>query len=267
MKELLTSLLLGLVQGVTEFLPVSSSGHLALLETFAGITSNLLLLNVLLHAGTLGAICIYYRRSLGDILSTLRLLPARRAEKEERIPGSWTLIVNIAVCDAATAAVAFLLYKPTEALQSRPGVIGVFLALTGILLVLTRFLHARSRPLSWKDALVIGFFQGIAVLPGISRSGATLFAALIFTSDGKEAVRFSFLAAVPVLLGAALLETAKGWSTLHGSPLLFLPGMLLALVTGWISLGLLEKIAMRRTLGWFALYLVPAGLALAFAAR
>ena len=266
MHEFLISMLLGLVQGVTEFLPVSSSGHLAVLETFASITSDMLLLNVLLHAGTLGAICVYYRASLGDIVSLLPLLPLKEGRKEDRAARGRTLIINIAACDAATAAVAFLLYKPTEAFQSQPSVIGVFLVLTAILLILTRFLRARSRPLDWKDALIIGLFQGVAVLPGISRSGATLFAALIFTSDRKEAVRFSFLAAIPVLFGAALLETVKGADALRGNLLLYVPGMLLAFIAGWVSLALLESITARRHLHWFAAYLIPVGLALAIAA-
>jgi len=267
MSELLTSLLLGLVQGVSEFLPVSSSGHLAILETFAGIKSDIILLNVLLHAGTLAAIVVYYRRSF--VRMAAAVLDWVRKPAAERDPGSAEsarLVLTILLADAVTAAVAFPLYGPTETLSGRPAVIGWLLVVTAALLLLTRFIGARGSTIGWKAAVVIGLMQGLAVLPGISRSGATIFAALLFTTDRKEAVRFSFLAAVPVLLGAALVEGLGGMDRIAGNALLYIPGTAVAFLAGLGSLRLLERVTAGRSLHWFALYLIPAGLALAFMA-
>lgn len=263
---MLTSLLLGLVQGVTEFLPVSSSGHLAILETFAGIKSDIILLNVLLHAGTLAAIVVYYRRSIGRMATSLLDRVRKRGVGDPDAADSTRLAIHILLADAVTAAVAVALYGPTESLSGRPGVIGWLLVVTAVLLVLTRFVKARGARIDWKAAVVIGLMQGLAVLPGISRSGATIFAALLFTTDRKEAVRFSFLAAAPVLLGAALVEGLGGLDRVAGNALLYLPGTAVAFLAGLGSLGLLERVAAGRSLHWFALYLIPAGLALAFMA-
>lgn len=262
MSDLLTSTLLGAVQGVTEFLPVSSSGHLAILETLGGIKSDIILLNVLLHAGTLAAIVVYYRRTLGRLAASVADLVGRRRTDAD----SSRLMLNIIVADAVTAAVAVPLYGPTEALSGRVSVIGWLLVVTALLLIATRFVRARGDRIDWKAAAVIGLLQGVAVLPGISRSGATIFAALLFTRDRKEAVRFSFLAAVPVLSGAALVEGLGGMDEIGTHALLYLPGTAVAFLAGLGSLFLLERVTAGRSLHWFALYLIPAGLALAFAA-
>ncbi|MFH1436916.1 MAG: undecaprenyl-diphosphate phosphatase [Pseudomonadota bacterium] len=267
MTELLHSMFLGFVQGATEFLPVSSSGHLALLELFFGVESDIILLNVLLHAGTLAAICLYYRKSLLGIARTgLGLLrpgspDSAGAGREDR-----ALIVNILAADFVTGCVALLLYGPVETISTQGRTIGALLVITAVLLAMTPMLHASRGRLTWKHALLIGFFQGIAVLPGISRSGATIFAALLFLSDRKEAVRFSFLIAVPVLFGALVLEAVKEFDEIAGNLLLYIPGAAVAFVSGWIFLCAIEKITVGRRLHWFAFYLVPVGLALAFIA-
>ena len=246
---------------------MSSSGHLALLELFFGVESNILLLNVLLHAGTLAAICIYYRKSLLGITRTvLGLLrpesPGRAgAGREDR-----ALIINILAADFVTGCVALLFYEPVKAISTQGSTIGWLLVITAVLLVMTPMLHASHGKLTWKHALLIGFLQGIAVLPGISRSGATIFAALLFLSDRKEAVRFSFLIAIPVLSGALVLETVKGFDEIAGSLMLYIPGAVVAFISGWIFLRAIEKITVGRYLHWFALYLIPVGLALAFIA-
>lgn len=264
-SELVQSLLLGLVQGVTEFLPISSSGHLALFEILTDMKTDVILLSVLLHAGTLGAICFYYRGSLARIFSScIRLLKHRSINDHEEERANITLAAKIILADIITILLAIVLYKPTESISSETKTIGVFLVITAILLILTRFIFTKEKPLTWRAAAIIGFFQGIAVLPGISRSGATIFAALLFTSNRKEAVRFSFLIAIPVLLGAAVFETAGGISEITGNLLLYLPGTIIAFITGWFCLKLLEKITVGRHLHWFALYLIPSGLALAF---
>jgi undecaprenyl-diphosphatase len=265
-SELFTSLLLGAVQGVTEFLPVSSSGHLAILQVLAGIRSDVLLLNVLLHAGTLVAICVYYRRPIAGMLKAGAAMLGGRSPVSEQERRDAALIVPILCADAVTVIVALALYGPTEALSRRPDVIGWFLVVTAGLLVLTRFSGARRGRIGWDSALAIGIFQGIAVLPGISRSGATLFAALLFTADREEAVRFSLLAAIPVLAGAAAVDTVRGWHEIAGHLQLYLPGSVVAFLVGLASIWILERITVGRRLHWFALYLVPAGLALAFAA-
>lgn len=261
-KEILHSILLGAIQGFTEFLPVSSSGHLSLMEYFLHIKTNILLLNILLHLATMIAIIIYYRRQIYHILQELkRILPIGKSKTDGT--GKAKLFLKIALADCVTFTVAIFLLQTVEETSKNPYLIGIFFIITAIMLIMTGVASSGKREISFPMAIVIGLFQAIAALPGISRSGATIFAALLGTRNRKEAVEFSFLIAIPVIGGAAGLQLVKGFHQLKDSGmLLLLPGFVVAFLTGYVSIYMIEKMTVKGFLQWFAIYLVPVGIIL-----
>lgn len=257
--------LLGILQGLTEFLPVSSSGHLVLAQRLMELEPSLAV-NIGLHAGSLVAILFYYRREVANLLRAM--LPGAGDDPET---GEHRLLVrHLILATLATAPVALALRDPVEGLFAEPAA-GRFLALTfsltALLLVLTELRRrGDDRPgengqgaLTWRGALLIGLVQGIAVVPGISRSGATIAAALLLGLGAEKAARFSFLLALPVIGGAALLEVPALAGDMNVGHLLL--GMTAAAVSGLAALVLLVGLVRRRRFVWFAAYLAPLALA------
>jgi len=251
--NLIDVMFLSVLQGLTEFLPVSSSGHIVIASTLAEKAGHQLpdklALNVFLHLGTLGAIVVVYRRRLWRLLG-----PDVR------------VALRIAVAAIPAAFVGLLFKDQIEQVFEGPMLAGGMLLVTGALLVVSmRFPGGAitcDRLPYWK-ALLIGVFQAIAILPGISRSGATIVAALICGMDREEAAAFSFLMAVPVIAGAGLLEsldllqqpdTGNSWGLL----LLAAAG---ALVSGLAALLWLLGWVRRGRLHWFAWWVFPLGIA------
>lgn len=197
MRETLLLLILAVVQGLTEFLPVSSSGHLVIVaEIWSSLTGqalpNQLTLNVLLHAATLLAILVYYRRRVFDLLSKDR-----------------SVVASLVVGTIPAACAGLVLKSRFPTLLESSFVAGVMLLVTAALLLLARRLATGDRryvQLSWSAALLIGIFQAAALLPGISRSGATIFAGLAVGLRRDEAATFAFLLAIPAITGAMILE-------------------------------------------------------------
>lgn len=281
------AVLLGVVQGLTEFLPVSSSGHLVLVERFLeGFDrSNALLFNVTLHLGTLLSVIVYYRRDLAGMIR--RLLDPSGAsgagQTARRASGSLPpttpdrrFVGLIILAMIATALVGFPLRDFVAALfgdasgagppligdAQRLRLIGLALIVTGLLLAVSERMQIGKpgrKNLEWKDALLVGAAQGISVLPGISRSGTTIAAALFRGVDSVQAVRFSFLLSVPAIVGAELyaLLTRSGAhvASVAGSdlPAYFL-GTLAAFVVGILAIRIIVATAERGKLVYFALY-------------
>ena len=207
------AIILGIVQGLTEFLPVSSSGHLVLFQRLFGLHEPELLFDICVHVGTLAAVLIVFRKDIGDMLGTLIRLPAlsRNAggfaalmaqNKESR------LMVLIIAGSIPTALIGVVFAKMAAELFGTIWLVGLALLITGTFLWFTRNSGATGRPIKQMrsvDALMIGVVQGLAIIPGISRSGATISAALYLGLDRELAGRFSFLLAIPAILGALVL--------------------------------------------------------------
>ncbi|PKN47598.1 MAG: UDP-diphosphatase [Deltaproteobacteria bacterium HGW-Deltaproteobacteria-17] len=248
--------LLGLLQGLTEFLPVSSSGHLVLVERLMDVHPSLAV-NVGLHAGSLAAILFYYRV---DLVETIRaMLPGPGADPDrtaEHRQLAWHLILATLV----TVPMAILLRDPIEGWFAEPAAgrfLGLTFLVTAIVLVLSEWTAADRPPknLTWKGALLIGLVQGVAVFPGISRSGATIAAALILGLSSEKAARFSFLLAIPVIGGASLLELPDLFGQMNVWHLLL--GMAASILAGLAALSLLVGLIRARRFAWFAAYLTP----------
>jgi undecaprenyl-diphosphatase len=211
-----SSLLLAIIQGLTEFLPVSSSGHLAAAQlVWPSLAHPGLTLEVALHLGTTFAVLLYYRRLILDLLLPSKEEPAsleglsRRAWLTYLVLGSIpTAIIGLGAQDFIRGAFSDLRY------------IAICLAFTGVVLMATRWLRPAGQPLTASRAIAIGTAQGVGVMPGISRSGITISLALMLGIPQRQAVTFSFLLSVPAVLGAALLDARE---LFHGP---FPPGIL-----------------------------------------
>jgi Uncharacterized bacitracin resistance protein len=256
------SVLLGAIQGFAEFLPISSSGHLAIASYFLGQSAVPLLFDILLHLATLGSVCLVFRKRIATLCCVLWRAVIRRpldADADDR-----KVLVALVAATAMTGIIGFAIKDFAEALT--PFWISCCLVVTGIVL----FLSGRYQPKKvvavpgLVQGLIIGSAQGIGVLPGISRSGSTIAASLFSGVDRRAAGEFSFLLSIPAIIAAFILEL-KDADTLSGtvSAVPLIAGMLTAFAVGYLSLKFLLGLINRGKLGWFAFYLVPAGISLA----
>lgn len=255
----LDAALLGLVQGLTEFLPVSSSGHLVLTASLLGLEPNLLF-DVLVHLATLVATVIYYRADVGSVLSSVLAFP-RRGWSESWGDGAFRLAVFVVVASVPTAVMGLGLKDVIEEHLATPSFVALFLVVTGCLLAMTLIKRNTENPveLGIRIALILGVVQGCAILPGISRSGSTIAVALVLGLAGKEAARFSFLMALPAIAGATLLSLLKlGEANL--SVLVVATGLLTSGISGWLALKWFIPLVEKGRLHIFAPYVWLLGL-------
>jgi undecaprenyl-diphosphatase len=247
--------LLGLIQGLTEFLPVSSSGHLAVAQYFLpGFSQPGLLFDIVLHLGTLLAVLIYFRR---EIVFMLRALgPGNEGTSWRRL---WILLV-VGTLPAVVAAL--LLGDIIEKSFSSLSVIGVTWMVTGLLLLSTSWLTTNERAfedLTLRDALTVGLFQGAALLPGISRSGSTIVGALFRGLSHDAAARFSFLLSIPAIIGAAVYELPRVSLLEADAAVGYLVGFAVAFLVGYISIGVVLQLLAIRRFHLFGYYCLAAG--------
>jgi undecaprenyl-diphosphatase len=253
---LLQAIFLGLIQGLTEFLPVSSSGHLAITQHFLpGFDQPGLLFDVLLHLGTMLAVVLYFRRELGNLLTS----PFRRGDvaRQHR-----RLLVLLLAGSVPTAIIGLTFKDFFEGLFENIPLVALMLIVTGTLLFISEKFRRGSRrekELTLVDALVVGTVQGCAIIPGISRSGSTIAALLLRGVDGETAARFSFLLALPAVFGAALLSLRHWQNIAAGELPQYLAGTGVAFIAGMLSIHCLMAVIRRRRLFAFAVYCWLAG--------
>jgi undecaprenyl-diphosphatase len=266
--SLLSSFLLGLIQGVAEFLPISSSGHLAIAQNLLNIQAageENLFFTVLLHLGTLAAVFVAYWRDVVDMVleffraisdlvhhrSTVHTPPARR-------------LMLLVIVGTLPLFLVLPFQNLLESLTTNMVFIGCALLFTGVLLFFSdrvRRGHKTEKTATLRDTLLVGAAQAIATCPGISRSGTTICAGTFLGFDRKYAVRFSFLLSIPAVLGANLLDlvkVVKGQTEMPPLPAC-LVGVLTAAVVGYLCIRLIRMIADRGKFGWFAYYCWAAG--------
>ena len=244
-------LFLAVLQGLTEFLPISSSGHLviafALLGKLGRSVQAPISVNVALHLGTLAATVGYFRRQLWEVISR-----------------DWRTLLLVCWATVPAVVVGLPVRKWAEEILENPWVAGVGLLITGALLVLSRHFgkgERNFRDLTWREALVIGCFQALALLPGISRSGSTIVGGMVCGLSPGEAAVFAFVMAVPVMLGAGVLEAAE----LAGRPGDSLPlfelvlGAVTAGVVGWVAIAWLIQWVRKGRLMLFAYWVFALG--------
>ncbi|MGH7960205.1 MAG: undecaprenyl-diphosphate phosphatase [Candidatus Binatia bacterium] len=265
---LIPALLLGLLQGLTEFLPISSSGHLVLAQSvIPGFRQPGVLFDVVLHIGTLVAVCIYFWKDLWDMALSLFSSEQAKARDSRRL--LWLLFVG----SVPTVIMGLLFREQFEAMFDDVYGAGIWFIITGILLFITDRVVRQGRELSQMrsiDALVIGIAQGLSIIPALSRSGATIAAGVFLGLERGFLVRYSFLLSIPAVAGAFVLQLVAHWQEAVQSfqPLAYGVGTLAAALAGYWSIAILLQMTRSRRLSVFAYYCwVVGGLALFLAAR
>jgi undecaprenyl-diphosphatase len=260
----LQAVILGLVQGLAEFLPISSSGHLALLENFFGIKEdNMLFFTVLLHFGTLIAVFVVFWKDIWELLQelvlTIKDLIGRKGLRLNERPVRKLGVMIIVSC-IPTAIIGFIFGDLFESFYSKPIVIAIMLIITAFLLIAAETWGGGNRTvenLNYRNSIFIGIVQGLAIIPGISRSGSTLFASLLCKLDRDFAVKFVFLISIPTILGSLILELPDGIKAgLHGEPVgPVIVGVLVAFLSGLFAVKVMLKVVSNKKLKYFSYYL------------
>ena len=262
----LQAIILGIVQGVAEFLPISSSGHLCLLQHFFNMEEPDGLYNVLLHFATLIAVLIYYRHDILEmILEFFRFLGdlAKGEGTKAPVPPARRLILLIIVATLPLFLVLPIADK-VEAIGSNPIAVSCILLVTGVVLFVSDRIakgHKDAKNATLKDALLVGVAQGFATLPGLSRSGSTIAAGMALGFDRSFAVRFSFLMSLPAVAGATLLKVIDVATEGVNPELLpkYVVGMVISGVVGYFSIKLVNLLTNKGKFGAFAYYCWIAG--------
>ncbi|MFQ5437190.1 MAG: undecaprenyl-diphosphate phosphatase, partial [Anaerolineae bacterium] len=259
--SLFEAIILGIVQGATEFLPISSSGHLVLIPAWFGLTAPTLPVAAIMHEGTLLAVLIYFRRDVWQIVTAvLAGLRERRPLATPEAKLGWLIVFG----SIPAAAAGLLLESFFEELFAAPVYAASFLLVTAVILVVgERLLSGQksTEEMGWLDALIIGLFQMFAILPGISRSGSTITAGLWRGLNRETAARFSFLLGIPAILGAGLLavsDLAAG-GDLAGQVGILAAAFVAAAVTGYACIAFLLNWLRQHSLYLFAGYCVVFG--------
>lgn len=264
--SLLEAIFLGILQGATEFLPISSSGHLVIVPAVFNLPAPDLVFIGLVHLGTLLAVLIYFRQDIIDILGGwFNGLRTRQpmATTESRL--GWYILVGT----IPAAAAGFLLESFFEEIFGAPTIAAFFLLVTGTLLVIgERMLTGKKNvdTMNWTDAIVIGLFQMLALFPGLSRSGSTITGGLLRGLDRPTAARYSFLLGIPAIAGAGLLSVIDIFGAARDLPLTtYLAGFAAAAIAGYLCIAFLLSWVKGHSLYIFAAYCyIVGGLYLAF---
>ena len=256
--EGLNTLVLGVIQGATEFLPISSSAHLVVARTLLKVRSPGLLVEIVLHLGTLVSILIYFRRDLWRLAAgSFRAGGAGAGPRRE----VWYLVL----ATLPAVAVALALGDAVEGAFEEASFAGLMLLATTAILASTRWTHRKQGArLTWVSALLIGAAQALAILPGISRSGITIAAGLWVGLAGESAARFAFLMAVPAILGAGVLELVHLTGGTFPSVPGLLPGLLAAALVGYSVIAWVMNVLRKGQLHFFAGYTLLVGLMVIF---
>lgn len=265
--SIFNAIILGLIQGIAEFLPISSSGHLSILQNLFGLAvadDNHMFFDVLLHLGTLVSICLVYRDDLVGLFNDcVTMFTTKDAKLRDKSRLGTRQVLMIAI---STLPLVLVLpfYDLIEQLHSRTVFIGLVLILTGCMLYVSdQFLPGKKtgKNITVLDALIIGLCQCVATLPGLSRSATTITACLCCGIDREYAVKYSFLMSIPAVLGANIISFIKlfnagiDWSYVPA----YLMGTAVALLTGVLSIGALQLIAKKGAFGKFRYYCWGAG--------
>ena len=265
----LLSILMGIIQGVAEFLPISSSGHLALFQTFFGmenVEGKYMFFTVLLHFGTLISVCVVYWRDIVDMIREFFLGIAALAGKDTGAPPPPARrMVMLIIIGTLPLFVMVLLRDAVNALFSNSIMVSIALLCTGFILFFSdRLAKGRktARNATVVDALIVGCGQALAVIPGLSRSGTTISVGMMRGFDRSFAVRFSFLLSLPAILGANILEikdAVDAGINMEELPM-YIVGVVVAAVVGYFAIRLVKSLSDKGKFGRFAYYCWAVGL-------
>jgi undecaprenyl-diphosphatase len=258
MMSIIQSIILGIVQGLTEFLPVSSSGHLAIAQAiFKDFDQPGLLFDTLLHVATLLAVMVYFRKRIGKLFYAF--LGVFSSKHRAHYFEQKNLLYGLIIATIPTGIIGFLLKDRVETIFDKPIVVGYLLMVTSLMLFLADR-KIKGGPVTPLKALIVGIAQGLAVFPGISRSGTTIFAGVSAGISREDAAEFSFLVSIPAICGAIVLQ-AKNFAALDTSELkMYLLSMGVAFIFGLFAIGIMMEIVKRARMRFFAIYCLVLGI-------
>ncbi|MGL4209754.1 MAG: undecaprenyl-diphosphate phosphatase [Candidatus Adiutrix sp.] len=267
MPFLFVAMILGLIQGLGEFLPISSSGHLILAQAFFGLKEPELAFDLILHLGTLTAVFIFYRRTFISLFWEMRFLPGALINPKRLVAlyksrPDFRFGLLIVVGSIPTAMVGFAFKGLVTTYLSSVLPVALALLVTGFLLKFAsqeKLGAASGGHLTIFHALIIGFVQGVAIVPGFSRSGFTICTGLLLGLSRETAARFSFILSVPAIVGASLLEVRGGIDSQFSGPEFFI-GFGVAAATGYLALRFLTMLLQKDNFGVFAWWCWGVGL-------
>jgi undecaprenyl-diphosphatase len=259
----LSAALLGLIQGLTEFLPVSSSGHLVITQSLLGFKEPPILFDVMVHGGTLVAVLVFFRK---DILLIFQGIFTPSALKTDtpgaRNQGRWfAILVIIGTIPAVVVGAVFRDFL--ESLFASAATVGFMLWVTALVLFMADRRVRRTKSVSEMsvlDAILIGIMQAIAIIPGISRSGFTISMGIFRKLTSDTAARFSFILSIPAIIGALILEILHAEALTTNQLGMYLVGTIVAMISGYFSIALLIRMVKNYRLKAFSIYLLLMGL-------
>ena len=252
--EFVKAILLGIIQGATEFLPVSSSGHLVLGSHILGFKEQGLIFDVMLHLGTLASVLIVFRKEIREMVAApFKWLTGTRDESTEHFL-LWDLYVIVATVPAVIIGLGFK--DSLEKMFTSTLVVCLMLIVTGTLMILTRYLSDRGNRINGGRSLLIGCAQACAIIPGLSRSGSTIFAGMLLGVNRETVARFSFIMSIPAILGAAVLHFKDVLAHPPSTDVLInlAAGTMASAFTGYFAIILLLDVIKKNRLPWFGYY-------------
>jgi undecaprenyl-diphosphatase len=260
----LDAVILAVLQGLTEFLPVSSSGHLVLAQKLLNLHDpQVVLFDVFVHFGTLISVVIVFWNDIIEILrSFFKAIKKFQAKEEHKKTEYFHLGIAIIIGSIPAGVVGLAFNRQIEEIFTDPKFVAMNIVITGLFLFLTRLAKpVKGKKVGILSSILIGLAQTVAILPGISRSGLTMSTALFLKISPVQAARFSFLLSIPVIAGATLLETYKlaVYGTTIGS-LQIVIGITLSAVAGYVAIKLLLHIMEKGKFSWFSLYCLVIGI-------
>lgn len=258
--DIIQAIIIGLVQGLTEFLPVSSSAHLTFIQELLGVEASLAF-DVLLHLGTIVAVISYFWRDILQMIiaffsSLVDLVKGRfisEIKKDQYKKLTWYVIIAI----IPVGIMGYLFNSSIESLYSGISVPAFFLLITGCILYFSQRMNSGEinlKNMSWKEAIIVGCGQACALLPGLSRSGTTIATGLFLGLDKEFAAKFSFIISIPVILGAAVYELKDVSFSGNVELTVWIIGFLVAAISGYLAIKFLLKLIKERSLDIFAYY-------------
>ncbi len=248
--NLIYAAILGVIQGITEWLPVSSSGHLVIFQEFFGIEQPLFF-DIMLHFASILVIFAFFHKEI------IKLFDFSRESMKK--------LMRIAVATVPIGLVGIFFKDTIENLFSSILFVGIALMITGLFLYMTKFANSRKDSIGLFDSIIIGLAQAVAILPGISRSGSTITAGVLLGNKREEAAKFSFLLAVPAILGASIVGLYSNFNSLVDMQWSFvIIGMIFSFLTGLLSINLLMKMINKGKLYYFSYYCIIVGAIIIF---
>jgi undecaprenyl-diphosphatase len=245
--EILVAIILGIVQGITEWLPVSSSGHLVLFQHFFALNVPIIF-DIMLHIGSLLVILLFFRKEILELITGVI-----NWDKEKL-----RIILMLIIATIPIAIVGYFFQSWIESVFNNLRTVGFALLFTALLLFLSKYPEKKSRQLTYWKALIIGIAQAIAILPGVSRSGSTISSGMMLGIKKEDVARFSFLIFIPAILGALVLKIGDISVVSDVWPMII--GTIVSAIVGYFSLRLLMNIIKKDKFNWFSVYCLLLGI-------